>query len=144
MGWAYVKTYLNHEILLGGNSQCVSNWSIIFKQTTDQKIIAQGLEANAERNLFSYSLLLPICPRGLLCLWQLEDFHSSCRIYVQAPQRSPIQKKSLCSTRSGLGTAEENCYTGSTEVGKNLPPPPHRPISGFAEDWWKIKNLMDQ
>jgi hypothetical protein len=32
------------------------------------KIKIQRLEANAERNLFSYSLFLSICPRSQLCL----------------------------------------------------------------------------
>lgn len=39
------------------------------------KIKIQGLETNAQRNLFSYSLFPPICPRSQLCLWQLAGSH---------------------------------------------------------------------
>lgn len=100
------------------------------------KTTAQGHEANAERNLFSYYLFLPICPRSLLCLWQLEGFHRGCRIHVQAPHEDLQLRRKVCAPPGvGLARQEKTATQAAQRVGKTLS------ISGSAKDWWEIKNL---
>lgn len=95
------------------------------------KIKAQALEANAERNLFPYSLFLSICPRSLLCLWQLEGFHRDYRMNEQAPHEDVLLRKVCTLPGAGLAQQEKTAHTGSMAVDKTMS------IPGFGEDCWK-------